>query len=676
MKTRLSSLILLLLSLTFTSRAQVNPSPTTNFVWVTPLPAEPLALAADGPRGAYVLLKGNTLVQLDTRGREQWRQTLPATWPTVKAIATSPDGRLLVAGEFTGQFTIGDSTYRLSNIRQTSVFVAQFDSTHARRWATYVLTPGGLMSQFNSLAAEPQGDALVFGRQAGVNIPVLCRFDADGRFLAATRYGAPTIPAPEAVLVVADSKGDTRLAIAERTQSSTSALFLATTDDAPRWQKGVNEALGTNAARRYDTTPLDLALDGQDNLVALSKYTLVDRLTGLVAETGQALLRYDADGKNLWVKTGVSRPDSALATGVLADPAGAIVAHGGYSGPFDPPTGLFGPADYVSLAGYAPDGSLRWTTRVNAPTGNDRLTDVVRGDNGALFLAGRTTGTLPLGTFTATGTAASPAHYLALLQPFVLRPTSATVLCAGSNTTLRGNYAGYFEQSISLQLSDANGRFDAPRTLGSIPIGVAGNLFNVSSFAVSVPLSTTLAPSSGYRLRAVSPLPAYVGEAVSVTVAVAPTAPTLTQTGDELVASPGAAGTTYQWFTNNREAVAGATAVRFKPPGTGAYYVVATAGSCSSTPSEALNFIITANEAPPAETFDVFPNPATDRFQVRATTTPATLTLTDLTGRQVRSQPTTGRFTDVPVVGLQPGLYLLRLEGSGQPAQIRKMLIR
>ena len=122
-----------------------------NFPWATTLPAEPLAIAADGPRGAYVLLKGNTLLQLDTKGRERWRQTLTG-WPTVQRIATDGAGRLIVAGAFTGQFTIADSTYKLEQDLHRSTFIAQFDSTHARRWVTYVLARAGRIGQPTSAA--------------------------------------------------------------------------------------------------------------------------------------------------------------------------------------------------------------------------------------------------------------------------------------------------------------------------------------------------------------------------------------------------------------------------------------------------------------------------------------------------------------------------------------------
>ena len=676
---RIPKLIIMLLCLTSFCRAQVTTNVTTNFTWVTPLLSEPLAVVADGPRGAYVLSTGNTISQLDTKGRERWKRTF-TNLPPIRRIATSPDGSLVMVGEFTGQFTVDDSTYRLGNASQSSTFVAQFDSTHTRRWLTYVLTPKGLMSQPVSLATDAAGSVLVFGRQADTGIPFLCNFDSDGRFVDATTYGAPTIPAPLAVAVSADSRGGARLGITERTRSSSSGLLVATDQDTIRWQTYLDEILGSNAARSYDTSPIGLALDKADNLLLLSNYTLTDRTLSRQIESGQALLRYDTNGKNQWVKTGVTRPDSALATGVLVDQAGAFVVYGGYDGPFDQATNSYGPADYISLAGYAPNGNVRWSTRLNSTTGNDRLINAARSNDGSLLLLGKTTGTLNLGTLSVSGTSAQPAYYLARLQPFILRPTtSPTVLCAGSSVPLSGTYAGYFEEGPVLQLSDAQGSFAKSQTVGNVPVGVPGNLFNVSSFTVTIPLAGSLVAGTGYKLRAVSPLPNYLGDPVSVTVGTAPAIPGVTQTGDELVASnnPNTSGITYQWFTNSRQPVAGAINSRFRPAGAGAYYVVTTSGGCPSLPSEALNYIITATE-PSLNTITVYPNPASNQFRVRWLNNGATgqLALTDLLGRTVCQQSQTGEVTELNVSELEAGTYLLTLRAEGIKTQVRKVQVR
>ncbi|MBO0932854.1 T9SS type A sorting domain-containing protein [Fibrella aquatilis] len=649
--------------------------------WVATLPAEPLAIAADGPRGSYVLLRGNTILQLDTKGKERWRQTF-TDWPTIQRIVTDGAGRLTVTGPFTGQFTIADSTYQLEEAFQRSTFVAQFDSTHARRWVTYVLARAGLLSQATSLATDQAGAVFVYGRESQRGGPLLAHFDADGRFIDAQAYGAPIIPAPDPGVVVADASGHARLTISERSSRTTYGLLAATDDDDTlRWQTYLHTALGADAAKRYDTEPIGLALDKQDNGVVLANYTLRDRLVGLTLETGQLLLRYNGDGQNQWVKTGVTRPDSAIGSKLVVDPAGAFVVAGGYDGPYDPQTNTYGPADYLSLAGYAPTGQIRWTYRLNATNGNDRLIGTARADNGALLLLGKTTGTLPLESMTLTASATAPAYYLANLQPFQLRPAAGSVtLCAGSTATIKGTYRGYFEQAPVLQLSDNKGSFDKAQPIVSVPIGVPGNLFSVSDFALSIPLAASATPGAGYLLRAISPLPIYTGDPVSVTIAVAPPTPRIAQTGDELgISGSVTAGLTYQWYSNNQVPVPGATGPTFKPTSAGAYFVVATANGCGSVPSEALNYVITATETAP--TITVYPNPATHQLWVRwpfSANQPQTgyLRLTTLTGQTVRQLPRTGELTEVPLTDLAAGLYLLSMQANGQPAEVHKVWVK
>jgi hypothetical protein len=666
------------LLLTHAVTAQV----TSKFVWTVSLPSQPIAVATDGPRGAYVLLKGNTLVQLDAQGRQRWKQTF-ADWPTIQRIATTPAGQLVVAGSFTGQFALGDSTYRLAEEYHTSTFIIELDTNHAKRWATYVISPDGLMRSPTSLVTDATGAVLALGSRADGGNPFLCRFDSDGRFTGSRVYGASTVPAPNAIAMTANSQGMALVGIAERTRSSSSGVLALVTDDSLYWRTYMGESLGNTQGRRFDTQPISLAADRRDNTVVLSDYTQIDQSLGREVEKGQALLRYDASGKNTWLKTGVVRTDSAVATGLVADPAGAFVVFGGYEGAYTPEINQYATNDYISLAAYSPEGAIRWTTRLNAANGNDRLIQVARADNGSLLLLGSTTGTLP--ALSLTGSEATPAYYLTNLQPFELQPVTdakPVVLCAGGQTTLRGQYVGHFEQPITLQLSNANGVFGTgtlpTQPFATVSIGVPGSLFTANDLAVSIPVAQSLAPGTGYRLRAVSALPEYIGQAISVSVAQAPGIPAIEQAGAELVASgTAAAGVTYQWYAAGNQPVVGATSARFRPTQPGTYYAVAVSNGCSSLASEALNFIVLASE--PVAEVSVYPNPVSDRLLVQwpaAISTNGQLELTDLNGRAVRQQARAGEVTEISVRELPTGLYLLNLQADGQPRIVRKVMVR
>jgi hypothetical protein len=678
MHQRTCLLLLFGLLLTRASFAQL----TTKFTWSVSLPGQPVAVASDGPRGAYVLLKGNTVLQLDPQGRQQWKQTF-ADWPTIQRITTTPTGQLVLAGSFTGQFTLGDSTYYLAEAYHTSTFIAKLDINHAKQWVTYVISPDGLMRTPTSLATDATGAVLALGIKADGGNPFLCRFDSDGRFTGSRVYGGPSVPPPNGIAMTTNSQGMALLSIAERTRTSSSGVLALVTDDSLYWRTYMGESLGNTEARRFDTQPLGIATDRRDNTVVLANYTQIDQLLGSRVESGQALLRYDANGKNTWLKTGVVRPDSAVAAGLVADPAGAFVVFGGYEGTYTPELNQYSTEDYISLAGYSPEGNLRWTTRLNATNGNDRLLNVARAENGSLLLLGSTTGTLS--SLSVTGSAAAPAYFLANLQPFELQPVAdakPVVLCAGSQTTLRGQYAGYFEQPLTLKLSDAKGLFaDDPQkaqALATISIGVPGNLFSVNNFAVSVPVASSQPMGTGYRLRAVSGLPEYIGASVSVTVAQAPGIPAIEQVADELVVSTAATpGVTFQWYAAGSTPVAGATSARFRPTQPGTYYAVAMRDGCASLASEALNFIVLANEPTPEIT--VYPNPTTDHLLVQwpaAIGTNGTLELTDLNGRTLQQKPRTGEVTELSVRDLPTGLYLLNLNAEGQQRVVRKIMVR
>ena len=183
------------------------------------------------------------------------------------------------------------------------------------------------------LPSDGSGAVLVYGREDETGVPLLAQFDGDGRFVQAQTYGAPTIPPTDPGTIAADSRGNGRLTLTERSSRSTYGVIAATNEDTLRWQTYLHGALGADAAKRYDTQPIGLALDRQDNAVVLANYALRDRLTGGTIENGQLLLRYTGDGQNQWVKTGVTRADSAVGSRLTVDPSGAFVVAGGYDGP-------------------------------------------------------------------------------------------------------------------------------------------------------------------------------------------------------------------------------------------------------------------------------------------------------------------------------------------------------
>jgi hypothetical protein len=373
--------------------------------------------------------------------------------------------------------------------------------------------------------------------------------------------------------------------------------------------------------------------------------------------------------------------DSARATGLVTDPAGTVVAYGQYEGTFIPNTfpTQYGPNDYISLAQYAADGSLRWKTRFDAPTGNDKLRQTTRDAYGALLLTGSTTGPLPLGTLSVTGTATAPAYFLAKLQPARLRPDSSTrAVCAGGSVALPGRYTGYFESDLTILLSDSTGSFGRATVIGRVPVSSPGNYFAGPVVPPSVTVPPTARPGKNYRIRVVSSEPEYIGEAIGVSVGSGPARPVVSQAGDELVSS---AAQGNQWFTDRKDPIPGAANVRLRPAQAGQYYVVTSAGGCTSLPSDLFTYVVTALDPAPTNptTFSVYPNPATDRVRIDwsgATATPmARLRLYSPAGHLLRDIARTGPVTELSLTGLPTGVYLLSAQTDGQPVAARRLVV-
>ncbi|MBC8154268.1 MAG: hypothetical protein H7Z72_15300, partial [Bacteroidetes bacterium] len=395
------------------------------FDWVKPLPGEPIGTAIDTRRNTYVLTAGNTLVEFDARGRERWRETF-AAWPAITQLTTDRAGNLLLAGFFTNAATVGDSTFTLPNTYTPNTFLAKLDSTHRLVWTRQVPGPDYL-DYPAGLKTDSLGYTYLLG--ARVSGPVLIQIDPLGQRFDKQPLFSMVQPAPLPTSLDIDTDGHV---VATLTQTGRLASFGVAQKivlGITAWSRYVDEGLPTTTGS-YNTNALQVSIDKQRNSYVLSNYTLPDPTSGKVLETGQALLKLDVSGTRIWQKSGPTVADSAQATGLLVDPAGAVITYGAYTGRFIAGSApvRYSTDDYIGLTQYAPNGDQRWTTRFGSTTGNDKLYQVARDANGALLVTAGTTGPIPLGTLSISGTPEAPAYYLAKLQPAQLQPDSRTIL--------------------------------------------------------------------------------------------------------------------------------------------------------------------------------------------------------------------------------------------------------
>ncbi len=177
----------------------------------------------------------------------------------------------------------------------------------------------------------------------------------------------------------------------------------------------------------------------------------------------------------------------------------------------------------------------------------------------------------------------------------------ASVLCPGSAVNVYFEATGAFNaggilipaNQFRAQLSDANGSFASPVTIGSLQSSHAGVI------QATIPANTV--PGNGYRIRVVSTSPSYTGSAntFNITVggvpqaAISAHAPLQGCMGDT-IALTAVGGPGYQWQLNGAE-IAGATGdvLLATQPG---QYTVQVSNACGTATSPALE--VSMSEAP------------------------------------------------------------------------------
>ncbi len=169
--------------------------------------------------------------------------------------------------------------------------------------------------------------------------------------------------------------------------------------------------------------------------------------------------------------------------------------------------------------------------------------------------------------------------------------------------------------------------------------------------------------------------------AVAVTVVPLPPAPVLVRnvaSGQLTIAAP-LAGATYRWTFNNG-VLAGVTGAQYPAMGAapaGTYTVVTvSATGCASVASAPLVVILAVRAATQTE-LRLFPNPAREVFFVERAegSSPAELTVLDALGRCQWRGTLRGGQLRVPVQGLAPGLYAVRLHNADGSVVVRRMTV-
>ena len=130
----------------------------------------------------------------------------------------------------------------------------------------------------------------------------------------------------------------------------------------------------------------------------------------------------------------------------------------------------------------------------------------------------------------------------------------------------------------------------------------------------------------------------------------------------------------YQWFFNG-SMIPGADQQTYAITEPGEYSVAITdSNGCSAM---SLPSLIVGIDAPPVSSMNVFPNPMqeTALLQFSGADAGRQVRITDLLGRQVQGwQNTPGLQFEIHRNGLQSGLYLIHISGSGSTETLHLMV--
>ena len=247
--------------------------------------------------------------------------------------------------------------------------------------------------------------------------------------------------------------------------------------------------------------------------------------------------------------------------------------------------------------------------------------------------------------------------------------------CAGNSLTLAFTTEGSLSQlptDYRVQVSNARGRFRRGETLTLTPTAAS------TARQLTVALPATLPAGSRYRLRVIAADSTVLGgdNAQNLTFTALPATPVVRQlAGGQLAVSAPVVGAAYQWYRNGQLLV-GATGPAYPAGGgavpvAGSYTVVATLGSCASAASAPLAVVL-ATQGATVQSLRLYPNPAHTAIALSFTGLPATATqvqatLLDATGRTIGQHMLSVTGGNLPLAGLAPGLYVVRL--TAQDAQ-------
>jgi len=583
------------------------------------------------------------------------------------AVACDASGNVFITGiteSSSGIATLGSYQTTFGGVQD--VFVAKFNASGQIQWATYY---GGTKSeQANSIATDPSGDVFITGftysdsmiATAGAYQTTIDTFSAKAAFLSkftsagylkwGTYFGGNS--PDEGYAVVCDTSGNVYMG------GETSDTGLSTIGS---FQPSIAGGQDGYLAKFSDS-----------GTIVWSTYyggTSFDEITALAID----------DSGNIYA-------------GGATESASGIASGGSYQ------TSLWAGGDGF-VTKFNSSGSRLWGTYYGGNTALDYMQGLSCDHNGDVFFAGYTASDTGIATPGSHQYHSLTSGYTAFLGKFsadtsvrINQPFTDTTLCAGASFNLNYTVTTNFDAGnvFTAQLSDANGNFSSPVTIGSIsavssgfiacsiPGTAQGMAYRIRIFA-SKPADTS--DDDQYNIQIDTNGSAYVSITSAPSIPVAGLSAIFTATVTNGGTSPA-----YQW-RNNGANISGATS----NPYTGTFalgdhisVIIYSNRPCTSPDSaksntETVTSLGVQNIAGQADNISVFPNPNEGAFTIKGPVQNAhySIALINVLGQTVynksldinNSLMETQLALDIPA-----GLYTLQIDAD-TGAQIIKQVV-
>jgi uncharacterized delta-60 repeat protein len=205
----------------------------------------------------------------------------------------------------------------------------------------------------------------------------------------------------------------------------------------------------------------------------------------------------------------------------------------------------------------------------------------------------------------------------------------------------------------------------------------SGNQWYKDGIAISSATNTTYsATKSGTYTTKVSSgnCTSSASNAITIGVNAIPSKPIITQSGNSLSSSSPFGN---QWYRDG-VAIQGATAITYTPSQSGQYSVVVTLNGCTSAPSTAISFVVTAINSPTLDgKIQILPNPVHDYLAIKYNGNPAVfkLQLVDLSGSVV-TQKTFSNATTINLKNISAGVYIINVVNVRSGEHLQQMIVK